>query len=58
MVLDGTGWHPSHSLQLPAKLLLLGLPPYSPELDPDEHFWHEIREKARHSRAFHSINAL
>jgi transposase len=58
MVLDGAGWHQSESLQLPANLRLLRLPPYSPELNPVEHLWDELREKAFHNRVFESIDAL
>jgi transposase len=58
MVLDGAGWHQSESLQLPANLRLLRLPPYSPELNPVEHLWDELREKAFHNRVFERIDAL
>jgi transposase len=58
MVLDGAGWHQSGSLKLPDNLRLLPLPPYSPELNPVEHLWDELREKAFHNRVFDSIDAL
>jgi transposase len=58
MVLDGAGWHQSGALTLPANLRLLPLPPYSPELNPVEHLWDELREKAFHNRVFNSIDAL
>lgn len=45
MVLDGAGWHQSESLRLPTNLRLLKLPPYSPERNPVEHLWDELREK-------------
>ena len=34
------------------------LPPYSPELNPQEHIWDGLREKYFHNRAFESIDAL
>ncbi len=58
MVLDGAGWHQSHALVLPANLRLLKLPPYSPELNPVEHLWDDLREKSFHNRVFDSIDAL
>lgn len=58
MVLDGAGWHQSGSLSLPSNLRLLKLPPYSPELNPVEHLWDELREKSFHNRVFDSIDAL
>ena len=58
MVLDGAGWHQSESLQLPDNLRLLTLPPYSPELNPVEHLWDDLREKSFHNRVFETIDAL
>ena len=45
MVLDGAGWHKCKDFRLPDNLRLLFLPPYSPELNPQEHLWDELREK-------------
>ena len=58
MVLDGAGWHQRESLTLPANLRLLKLPPYSPELNPVEHLWDDLREKSFHNRVFDSLDAL
>jgi transposase len=43
---------------IPPNLHLLFLPPYSPELDPVEHLWDEIREKYFHNLVFDSLDAL
>ncbi len=58
MLLDGAGWHRSGALILPDNLRLLPLPPYSPELNPVEPLWDDLREKYFHNRAFDSIDAL
>jgi DDE superfamily endonuclease len=58
MIVDGAGWHRSHALTLPDNLKLHLLPPYSPELNPQEHIWDELREKYFHNKAFESITAL
>jgi putative transposase len=58
MVLDGAGWHKSHAIQLPSNLRLLSLPAYSPELNPVEILWGEVREKYFHNRLFNSMDAL
>ena len=58
MVLDGAGWHKSKDFHLSDNLRLLFLPSYSPELNPQEHLWDELREKHFHNRAFDSIDAL
>ncbi|TAN83556.1 MAG: IS630 family transposase [Gallionella sp.] len=58
MVLDGAGRHRSQELAPPANLRLLKLPPYSPELNPVEHLWDDLREKSFHNLVFDSIDAL
>jgi len=58
MVLDGAEWHKRLSFALPENLKLHFLPPYSPELNPVEHLWDELREKHFHNRVFDSIDAL
>ena len=58
MVLDGAGWHQSQELIPPANLRLLKLPPYSPELNPVEHLWDELREKSFPNLVFDSLDAL
>jgi transposase len=58
MVLDGAGWHKSKAFRLGDHLRLLFLPPYSPELNPQEHLWDDLREKHFHNRVFKSLPAL
>lgn len=58
MVLDGAGWHRKADFRIPSNLRLLFLPPYSPELNPQEHLWDELREKYFHNHAFDSLDAL
>ena len=58
LVLDGAGWHKAGTLSIPANMKLLSLPPYSPELNPVEHLWDELREKAFGNVVFDSIESL
>jgi transposase len=58
MQVDGAGWHRSHKVQVPENMRLLFQPPYSPELNPVEHIWDEIREKYFHNCVFSSLGAL
>ncbi len=39
-------------------MLLLTLPPYSPQLNPVENNWHEMREKFFHNTAFDSMSEV
>ena len=45
LVLDGAPNHRCGVLIVPDNITLLYLPPYSPELNPKENIWDEIREK-------------
>ena len=58
MVLDGAGWHSSHSPKPPANVYLLSQSPYAPELNTVKHVWDELREKYFHNLAFDSMEAL
>lgn len=58
MVLDAAGWHRANDLQIPHNMKLFFLPPYSPQLNPVEHIWDEIREKWFSNLVFENLNAL
>jgi DDE superfamily endonuclease len=45
MVVDGASSHVSKELIIPENIRLLRLPPYAPQLNPQEHIWDELREK-------------
>jgi transposase len=45
-------------LAVPENITLLYLPPYSPELNPKENLWDEIREKIFKNYALKSIDAV
>ena len=46
MVVDGASSHKAKDLVIPDNIRLLPLPPYAPELNPQEHVWDELREKS------------
>ena len=58
LVLDGAPNHRCGDLALPGYISLLFLPPYSPELNPKENLWDEIREKIFKNYALKSIDAV
>jgi len=45
MVVDGASSHVAKALVVPENIRLHRLPGYSPELNPQEHLWDELREK-------------
>lgn len=58
MVLDNAGWHLGKELKIPKNMRLLPLPPYSPELNPMENIWDELREKSFYNKVFENIDHL
>ena len=58
MVVDGASSHRSQDLQVPENIRLHRLPGYSPELNPQEHVWDELREKEFPNRVFDSIEGV
>ena len=58
MFMDQAGWHKSKALKIPANIELAFLPPYSPNLNPQEQIWEELREKFFNNRLFQSLRAV
>ncbi len=58
IIMDQAGWHTSQALQLPSNVVLLNLPPYSPELNPTELLWREIRKKYFNNYLLHDLDQV
>jgi transposase len=58
MQVDQAGWHRANELAIPENIRLIPQPAYSPELNPVEHIWDELREKYFHNRLFSSLDRL
>jgi transposase len=58
MVLDGASSHKSLDLHVPENLRFIRLPGYSPELNPQEHVWDELREKEFPNRVYDSLEGV
>jgi putative transposase len=58
LVVDGAGNHGSGDLVIPGNITLAFLPPYSPELNPQEHIWDEIRENVFKNYAAKSLDEV
>lgn len=58
MVLDGASSHKSKDLVIPENMGFHRLPAYSPELNPQEHVWDELREKEFPNRVFESMDGV
>ena len=58
MQVDQAGWHHSRTLEVPANIRLITQPAHSPEVNPVEHLWEELREKYFHNRVYPSLDPL
>lgn len=58
MLVDGAGWHRSNDLKIPENIRLVQQPSHSPELNPVEHLWEELRENYLPNKAFKSLDAV
>lgn len=54
VILDQAGWHMSNSLNVPANITLMPLPPKCPELNPVENLWQFVRDNWLSNRVFNS----
>ena len=55
---DGAPSHRSGTLVVPTNMRIVELPPSSPELNPVEHLWEEMREKDFWNETFDSMSAV
>jgi hypothetical protein len=58
ILMDQAGWHISRRLHLPENIRIIQQPAHSPELNPVEHIWDDIREKYFVNRVFNSLDAV
>ena len=58
IIIDGVGWHTAKSLIAPDNISLLRLPPYSPELNPQENIWQYLRQNALANRVYENYEAI
>ncbi len=58
LIWDGAGWHRSKEIRAflskinknGVKLELFNFPPYTPEFNPQEHVWKNLRQHVTHNR--------
>lgn len=55
MVADNAAWHRSKGLTIPENMEIFPLLPYSPELNPVEQIWDEVREKGFRNELFNTL---
>ena len=55
---DGAAWHKSAKLDIPDNIRLFFIPPYTPEMNPIEQIWKEIRLRGFRNQVFPSLIEL
>lgn len=59
VICDGAGWHKAGgALRVPGNLLLIPLPPYSPELNSMENVWEYLRANRLSFRVWEDYDAI
>ena len=56
LVCDGASWHRSNTLVVPENIQLLSIPPYTPEMNPIEQIWKQLRSMGFKNEFFHTLN--
>ena len=55
---DGASWHKSVTLQVPDNIQIIFIPPYTPEMNPIEQIWKEIRKMGFGNEIFSSLDKV
>ena len=55
LVCDGAGWHKSKDLKVPGNITLLHIPPYTPEMNPIEQIWKQLRAMGFKNEVFRTL---
>ena len=52
---DGAAWHKSKTLCVPENIELFFIPPYTPEMNPIEQIWKELRKRGFKNEVFQTL---
>ena len=55
---DGAAWHKSRGLELPENIVFFHIPPYTPEMNPIEQIWKEIRKRGFRNEIFATLEKV
>lgn len=58
LVADGAGWHKAKGLIIPANIEIVTLPPYTPEMNPIEQIWKELRSRGFRNEVFQTLEKV
>ena len=55
---DGAAWHKAGSLIVPENIRLFFIPPYTPEMNPIEQIWKELRKMGFRNEVFATLEKV
>lgn len=58
LVVDQAGWHKALDLKIPRNISFVFLPPYSPELNPIEQLWRQLKHGWFSNRCFENYEEI
>lgn len=58
LVCDGAAWHKAKALVIPKNIHLLFIPPATPEMNPIEQIWKEIRKRGFRNEVFLTLDKV
>ncbi|SUN37462.1 transposase family protein [Streptococcus criceti] len=58
LVMDNAIWHKSKALEVPHNIDFAFIPPYTPEMNPIEQVWVEIRKRGFKNKAFKTLEEV
>lgn len=58
LICDGAAWHKAKNLRLPENIYIFHIPPYTPEMNPIEQIWRELRTKGFKNEVFASLEKV
>ena len=58
LICDGAMWHKANSLIIPEQISLIFIPPYTPEMNPIEQIWKEIRKRGFRNEVFQTLEKV
>ena len=58
LICDGAMWHKSNVLVIPDQITLAFIPPYTPEMNPIEQIWKEIRKRGFRNEVFQTLEKV
>lgn len=58
LVCDGATWHKSSALEIPENIEIFYLPPATPEMNPIEQIWKEIRKRGFRNEIFQTLDKV